>query len=242
MRSLADMSRLPYIEGKEIDRRAYSLLQEHFSESGQANVTVPVPLDDILEHHLELGFDYEDLSFLGQDVLGATFVDEAGKGHVYVVESLEQDPRGRLEFTQAHEAGHWVLHRHYILRALNSKDLFAKKNGGTYVVAWRDIGVPKRRRERAEIQADRFAGALLMPFPLVKQSWERLFGREPKAVGTKEQPVEKWTMMDHPPARDLARKVKDDGGFENVSVAAMVVRLGQLGYLLGQPERDLLPF
>lgn len=241
MRSLADMSKLPFLKGERIDRQALLVLQEHTAKSGLDGITAPIPLDDIIEQHLGLGFDFDDLGPLGEDVLGATFVDESGKGHVVVDESLEQDPRGRLEFTQAHEAGHWVLHRHIILRAINSKDLF-KKSGGTYVVACRDIGVHKHRKARGEIQADRFAGALLMPFPLVKQSWERLFGGEPKAVGTKEQPVEKWAMMDHQVARDLARKVKIEANFENVSVAAMVVRLGQLGYLLGQPERDLLPF
>lgn len=241
MKNLANLSRLRFMEDAEIDARALLVLHEHLRESGLTELKAPIPLDDVIEHHLGLGFDFDDLGELGTDVLGATFVDKDGKGHVIVDETLEHDPKGRLEFTQAHEAGHWVLHRRYILRAMTHRDLFAAADGA-YVVACRDIGVPRKRKPRSEIQADRFAGALLMPRPLVQPVWERAFGREALALGTKEEPVDKWTMMDNPAAREVARKVIDEGGFENVSVAAMVVRLGQLGYLLGQPEPNRLPF
>lgn len=69
------------------------------------------------------------------------------RGDVY--EAAWKGDEGRARFTAAHELGHWVMHANQPLRR----------------VALRQRVAPFRR---AEPQANRFAAALLMPFPLIK--------------------------------------------------------------------------
>ena len=100
--------------GKEvIERRALELLESYFGELGQT-MCAPIPVDDILELHLGLTLDFDDLyEILGLvDVLGATWI---GERKVFIDQTLDPHEHptmeGRYNFTVGHEAGHWVLHR-----------------------------------------------------------------------------------------------------------------------------------
>ena len=89
-----------------------------------SSIEPPIPIEDIVEKHLKLGIEFDDMHRLfgvprsgfglDPDILGAIFFDER---RIVIDESLdpEENPskEGRYRFTLAHEGGgHWRLHRH----------------------------------------------------------------------------------------------------------------------------------
>ena len=82
-----------------------------------------------------------------------------------------------------------------------------------------------------EWQADYFASCLLLPEKEVKKSFELIYGEKPLIIYNVKSSfcgpvfydpsVETWPM--------IAKKVKDTGGFSNVSKQAMIIRLQKLG-------------
>ena len=199
-----------YMPDGEIEAEACALLAG-YARDKRVTVPVPVPLDDLLVH-LRLRLDLDDLGarFGVPDALGAILIDNR---QIYVDESLDPDERpamiGRYRFTLAHEIGHWCLHRGRDEVRLAMGDLFGAPAAPSIICR------TSERRERVEIQADAFAGCLLMPRDLLIPAWRRRAGR-----GRRDDVVE-------PTVRRLAEE------FE-VSPAAMRIRLERLGLV----ERD----
>jgi Zn-dependent peptidase ImmA (M78 family) len=79
--------------------------------------------------------------------------------------------RGRFNFTLAHEIGHWCLHRGRDEVRLATGNLFGAPAAPSIICR------TSERRERIEIQADAFAGCLLMPRDLLVPAWRRRAGR-----------------------------------------------------------------
>ena len=80
--------------------------------------------------------------------------------------SLERpEAEGRLCFTLAHEAGHWVIHREFVDSA--------HRGGGFIFCRTRDAKKPM------EWQADSFASCLLMPELFVREAFTRVCGSQP---------------------------------------------------------------
>jgi hypothetical protein len=110
-----------YMPESRIETDAEALLDEFAKATGMA-LTAPVPIDDIVEKHLKLGIEFDDLhrrfgapnSVLAQgpDIIGAIFLSQR---RIVVDEFLDPDAdpskEGRYRFTVAHEVGHWRLHR-----------------------------------------------------------------------------------------------------------------------------------
>ena len=118
--------------------------------------------------------------------------------HIIINAAIE-DHLGRYSFTVAHEIAHHVLHRDIFLKAQSDQSIMCR--GGA-------------RRPIEEVQADRFAEALLMPRDVVcggfkRVRWRRSFSRRGRLA--------------------LASKVIQSTGLINVSVAAMEMRLLHLG-------------
>ena len=88
------------------------------------------------------------MSYLGEDVLGAAFVD----GPEILVDERVTDHEGRCRFTCAHELGHLTLH--HKLRS-QFHDVYA------------DVSFSVDTVER---QADRFAASFLMPLPQLERA------------------------------------------------------------------------
>ena len=118
------MSRfVPYLADEAIERDSVSLIKEYEHARG-VTIEPPIPIEDILEKHLKLRVEFDDLHARhnvpqpenGQtDILGAVY----GDGSIFIDESLdpEENPvrEGRYRFTLAHEGGgHWRLHQHLI--------------------------------------------------------------------------------------------------------------------------------
>lgn len=215
----------PWISKREIADRAMSLIEDFQARAGY-RITPPVPVDEIMERSLGLTLRYMDLSkiFGSRNVLGATYVESR---LVLINERLfEHSSEGRLIFTCAHEAGHWVLHRPYV----------QPQNGdGSRNEAI--VCTTANAREPIEWQADYFASCLLMPEKEIKEAFQRVCCPEPLVIRhakamTKpgcpcpEPFLEQWPY--------IAAAMCEVGGFSNVSRQAMIIRLQDLGLVVNK--------
>lgn len=137
-----------------------------------------MPIEDILELHLELAFSITDLKQeLGHpDVLGGIWF---GDRMIKVDKSLDPSatPKllGRYRFTLAHEIGHWRLHRQHLMNDPSAASLFEKNSEPAFVQ--RSSANPPE-----EIQANMFAACILMPRKLVLETWRQWRGSDDAVV------------------------------------------------------------
>ncbi|MBF0424594.1 MAG: ImmA/IrrE family metallo-endopeptidase [Magnetococcales bacterium] len=191
-------------ESEAASRRLLLAYHERFGPDGY----LPIPVEEILESHLGLTLEFDDLRRrLGvADVLGATWVKER---RVVIDQSLDPtvDSRkeGRYRFTIAHELGHWELHRHVFEDAPGQGSLFEHDTPPSIVCR------TGSRKDPMEWQADVFASYLLMPGKMVNEAWESIYGTQ-----------EPYGAADE--LADLARKVVGDVGQPVVGVAREVAR------------------
>jgi len=228
-----------YLPRKHIRGSALRLLAEYGDKFGQVEGP-PIPVEGILEAHLELQLDFDDLpTRLGvPDVLGATWVRERR-----VLIDLSLDPtthpskEGRYRFTVAHEIGHWELHRYAYQAGANQPSLFDATTRPSIVCR------AHSRRDRQEWQADAFSGYLLMPEDMVYLAWEERFGSLEPYVAVDEiaDLSAKWGLGedDHKPTVAAARELASE--FQ-VSGQAMQIRLVELGLVCTEvPPPELFP-
>ena len=175
--------KVPFLPEKRIEDQAQLLLDE-WAESHSPVAEPPVPIDDILELHLELAFIVADLQTeLGhRDVLGGIWF---GDRMIKVDQSLDPSIRpkllGRYRFTLAHEVGHWRLHRQHLMDDPSAKSLFEANCEPAFVQ--RSGANPPE-----EIQANAFAACVLMPRQLVYDAWSQWQGTD-MPVAISELPV-----------------------------------------------------
>jgi len=156
-----------FLTDKRIEEEAALLLAEWAQKHGEVN-DPPVPIDEIIELHLGLTYEIDDLRsrFHHDDVLGAIWFDDAT---IRVDQSLDPHvhPRmlGRYRFTLAHETGHWRMHRDRFRRDDTQSEMFDGEGKPSFICRSSD-------RPPEEIQADKFAGAVLMPRAMVYRVWE----------------------------------------------------------------------
>lgn len=172
--------RVPFLPEKRIEDQAQLLLDE-WAEAHEATTEPPVPVDDILELHLELGFCLADLQAeLGHpDVLGGIWF---GDRMIKVDQSLDPSiqPRllGRYRFTLAHEMGHWRLHRQHLMDDPSARSLFEANCEPAFVQ--RSSANPPE-----EIQANAFAACVLMPRQMIFDEWAKWRGsHDPVAISS----------------------------------------------------------
>ena len=102
--------KVPWLNKKSISTAAAGVLADYETKI-KLRIQPPIPVENIIERGLGLRLGFTDLrkTLKLDDVLGATYVKEQ---MICVDRSLsENQNEGRLCFTFAHEAGHWVLHR-----------------------------------------------------------------------------------------------------------------------------------
>lgn len=251
--------KVPYLQEEQIERDAVALLAEYEQARG-VTIERAVPIEGILEKHLKLGIEFDDMhrlldhprSGLGlePDILGAIFFDQR---RIVIDESLdpEENPNkeGRYRFTLAHEGGgHWRLHRHLFAKDPAQGSFFDEPAPPSVVCR------SSQAKEPVEWQADFYASCLLMPRKLVMAAWDEMFpDRKPRVIAPA-VPVE------HPfvEVRRFERRIKgcefsesDDSLLEGiarplaeqflVSPIAMRIRLEKLGLLLRQvPHQRIL--
>jgi hypothetical protein len=211
---------------KESIAQSASDLLEGYETLVGCSVRPPIPVEDIIERYLGLSLSFEDIETRldMEDVLGATFI--RSKTICINEKLLEDKSEGRMMFTCAHEAGHWVLHRHFIEQARRSSQC-----AEAIVCRTRDSRLP------IEWQADYFASCLIMPkeavrnaFSLVWDGQELVLDNVRSCLGGTavyiEPCVENWHF--------IADAVREAGGFRNVSKEAMIIRLRELGLVLNK--------
>ena len=185
----------PVLSDDEIERLAEDFRSQAL-ESLALNSGGIVPVEQIAEQYL--GYDIEfvdDDGDLPGDVIGGIDFDT----NTIIINSAIESHLGRYSFTIAHEIAHHVLHR----------DLFLKARSGASIMC---RGGKKRPIE--EVQADRFAEALLMPANLIEEHHRKV----------KNKNIFKVTNL-----TSIASKIIESSALNNVSVSAMVVRLKHLG-------------
>jgi Zn-dependent peptidase ImmA (M78 family) len=244
------MTRLvSYVSDEAIEKDAQALLAEYAHARG-VTIEAPIPIDDIVEKHLKIGIEFDDMhrrfgvprSGIGfdPDILGAIYFDQK---RIVIDESLDPDAypakEGRYRFTLAHEGGgHWRLHRH-LFGMHPAQDRLHDPNAPPSVICR-----TSQAKARIEFQADLYASCVLMPRKLVFAAWDEAFpDRRQRAL----QPLEP---IDHPFV-EIARfesripgaaLTESDGhALENfaqpfaekflVSPIAMRIRLEKLGLL-----------
>lgn len=249
---------VPYLSEEQIERDAAALLGEYAQKQG-AGIEPPIPIEDIVEKHLKLRFEFDDTHRLfgvprnpegDADILGAIFFDDR---RIVIDQSLDPEENsfkeGRYRFTLAHEGGgHWRLHRH----------LFAKDPAQTALF---DGPMPpavicrsSQAKERVEWQANFYASCLLMPRELVFAAWNEMF------PDRKQRVLQPRTPISHPFVEvlridrrigDLDCSETDDNALDCiawplaelflVSPIAMRIRLEKLRLLLREvPHQRIL--
>jgi hypothetical protein len=180
--------KVPYLQEEQIERDAAVLLAEYEQARGM-KIERAVPIEDIVEKHLKLGIEFDDMhrvlnhprSGLGldPDILGAIFFEER---RIVIDESLdpEENPNkeGRYRFTLAHEGGgHWRLHRRLFAKDPAQVSLFNEPAPPSVVCR------SSQAKEPVEWQADFYASCLLMPRKLVMAAWDEMFpDRKPRVI------------------------------------------------------------
>ena len=213
--------RAPWLDKDVIERRARNVIAAYESREG-ATAVPPIPVEAIAERGLGLQLSFEDLrGALGlSDVLGATYVKSK---RISIDESLVDD-EPRLNFTCAHEIGHWELHRHLVEAAARS----ANGNPGRDTIFCRI----RDEKQPMEWQSDYFAGCLLMPEDEVTVAWELTYGPAPFVLHNVRKSFTSGPSCFDPCAENwhlIASDIRETGGFTNCSKQAMIVRLQNLG-------------
>jgi hypothetical protein len=211
--------KVPWLPKQEIALQARKVLATHETLTGKP-VEPPIPVEDIIERSLNLRFSYENLQegYGLEGVIGALYVDLR---RICVDLSLvDGGKEGRLSFTCAHEAGHWVLHRHLIkagTRTSKSQDIICRLASGKEPVEW---------------QADHFAACLLMPEDSVREAFREAVGEECLVLENARSALGGTRHCVDPCAENwhyISEYVCEQGGFSNVSKQAMMIRLLDLG-------------
>jgi Zn-dependent peptidase ImmA (M78 family) len=247
---------VPYLSEEAIERDATALLNEYVQARGVV-IKPPIPIEDIVEKHLKLGVEFDDMHRLfgvprdpdGEaDILGAMYFDD---GRIVIDESLdpEENPskEGRYRFTLVHEGGgHWRLHRYLFAKDPAQSVLFG---GPATPVVCRS----SQAKERVEWQADFYASCLLMPRKLVFAVWDEIF------PDRKQRVLQPRNLISRPFVEvrrvewqigDFDCSEADDNAFDRiarslaerflVSPIAMRIRLEKLGLLLREVPRQRL--
>ena len=218
-----------YLPAEDIEALAHALLAE-YGAAVEAICGPPVPVEAIVDSHLELDLRFADLldKFGEPGLLGAT---DASSRTLYVAQDLDpyEHPAmlGRGRFTIAHEVGHWRLHVPKLEAQAAQRSLFEPAEPVPAILC----RAPAGKRPREEFQADLFASHLLMPKEMVRTAWREMHGEfvvhdataefgEILAVRSRRDGQEPIVRV----ARELAER------FE-VSGQAMQIRLSGLGLL-----------
>jgi IrrE N-terminal-like domain len=148
---------IPFIKEAEIEAQANALLNRT-----SLSVNTSIPIEEILECHMKLVLEpFDDALFPEQahdQVLGYTDLRSNIVGvHESIIPRSDDDPNiGRYNFTLAHEIGHHILHKDYILQHDLQLNCFEERQNAV-------MHKSSQKKSSHEWQADCFASYLLMP-------------------------------------------------------------------------------
>ncbi len=171
---------VPFLSEDEIERIAQAFLAEHCPEALEPTPVVPTPIEIIIEKKLGL----EIVLFRGyRDRFGIDGSLSTDLSNITVDEHVFEKYPSRLHFTLAHEVGHFVLHREQLAQLAANTTAEWSAN---------ILGIPARDYKSVEIQANMFAGHILVPtkklFTAIDKAREKLAegtgGLTPEEIST----------------------------------------------------------
>jgi len=190
-------SAVDFISNEDIESAAALLLSDYRSHSSRDDI--PVPVEAIAEHHLGYVIDItNDGLFVDPEFLGGISFET---NTIFVNTSVEQH-EGRYNFTIAHEIGHHVLHKELYDALIDDR---------SKILCREDSHKPL-----IELQADRFAAALLMPRDLFLSSSPN---KKPRSLKS---------------AMRIANLIRNEHGLNNVSLSAVINRLKDLDLIASE--------
>lgn len=151
-----------HMTNQYIEQRAAKLLADYQRATGKQLMSPPVPVQQIVEAHLDLRLMYDEIpQDEGERILA--YIDPAERTICLNTAHLDlfNEVIGTEAFTLAHEAGHWELH---IFRETSVYLVPGHTGTGERFLCRANQNDPR------EYQANRFAAALLMPRYLVLAS------------------------------------------------------------------------
>lgn len=156
------MVRKNFITSGEMEEITEQILSEYGFPLTWEGKPAVVPIDEIIEFHYKLDISWESIDYMGQDGLVMAAIIPTRRKIIMndSCKELFEEKIGTLNFTMAHELGHWVLH---VEDKLNQQIsfLFNDLNDAFYC---RNLS----KKPPEEYQADMFAGSLLMPRPIIE--------------------------------------------------------------------------
>lgn len=133
-----------FVESETIERYANEVLSDHHSSK-----EIPIPIELIIEKNLNI--QIVALRNLVQEEKIEAYVS-GDLTRIYIDESMFLTNEKKSRFALAHELGHLVLHKE-IIKSIN-----------TELDKWRKFVLGEcQGKAPYEVQADKFAGYLLMP-------------------------------------------------------------------------------
>jgi hypothetical protein len=185
---------------EQVEELASEFSQGYFTAQNTPQST-PVPIEDMAEHYLGYSIDVTDEGlFSDPNVLGGIDFDQK----TILVNSSVEDHDGRYAFTVAHEIGHHVLHKEAYESSVAQEDKS---------ILCRDTF----EKPQIELEADRFAAALLMPASVIQDAYDQC--KPKRHIETIGQ------------ARGVAFSVTKEAMVSNVSNTAMLNRLIDLSLI-----------
>ena len=237
---------LPVLSKGDIEEIAESYLGDF--DSNILEEPMPTPIEEFLENYLHLEVDYADITPDGS-VLGLTTFNngiltvydlEKGKyKDIYVKKGtvvinnglLTEDQEGRCRFTNAHECGHWMLHREMFEtheEQINIFDMLDNKEAKSIKCLKRSFEDYSEKRtfktdtDWMEWQANYTSSCLIMPKRTFIIAAQNIF----KEVGIDDSYITLDRDFDaYEFANDMSREL---AGIFNVSIQAASIRLRQL--------------
>lgn len=163
-----------YISPDEIEKAAQTFLKKYHPDN-----TLPIPIEEIIEFHLEIDI------IPTPNMMDTTSVDAVTSHDLKQINidraQLESRPN-RARFTLAHEVGHIILHKEFI----ENQNFQNEKS-------WRKFVLNDLHRDPMEVQANMFAAFVLIPSDHLKREYELAkadLAQHP-AFKSKELPTEK---------------------------------------------------
>jgi hypothetical protein len=216
--------KVPWLPKSDIDALAATVIDSCRRTFGR-RIRPPIPVEAMIEQHFDLQLGYVDFKeTYGMDgILGAMLVNR--RTILASDRLLESRCEGRLNFTLAHEIGHWILHRHLVGAAhrfeAESGAIFCRAADGKKPVEW---------------QADYFAACLLMPEDWMRAAYEAAFGKTPLVLNRVDSSCS-GPLYREPCVRNwpyIASVVQQAGRLSNVSKHSIIIRLQELGMVINE--------
>jgi Zn-dependent peptidase ImmA (M78 family) len=145
---------MSFLSPEKIEQAATKFLERHHTEN-----TIPIPIEEIIE--LKLGIDIVPT----QGMMDEVAVD-AVTSHDFKQINIDADQfsnvPNRARFSLAHELGHIVLHKSFILKT------HFKDEG-----AWKYFVLNDLHRDPLEVQANMFAAFVLIPTSRLSSEFQK---------------------------------------------------------------------